>query len=371
MKVLHIATRHKYGGAERNLLHTIERERARGWDVSIAVGGDSDVSSIPAEVATHQLQQLERDLAPRHELGAVRELRRLIGRGAYDVVHTHQSKAGIVGRIAAVGVARQIVHTIHMPSFGPSYATAASVAFRAAERGVARRTDFFVAVGEELRRIYLAAGIGRDDRFSVIPSPLDIQAFADVRDNSASTADGPPLVVAAGTLEPRKRYELILRELAPLLRGDAARLVVAGRGPSERHLRALAEELGVTRNVEFLGFVQDLPSLMADARLLVHASAVEGVPQVVIQALAAGLPVVATEAEGLREVSAAPIAIGRRDGADLARAVCECLAARSVEAVSLEALTPWTVEEVNRRLARFHASLETAVADHRTRASTK
>lgn len=369
VKILHVATRHKHGGAERNLLHSIERERARGWDVELAVGRDSTPPSS-SDVLTHRLLKLERAILPHQDVAAVQELRRVIVRGGYDVIHTHQSKAGILGRLAAIGVAPQIVHTIHMPSFGPSYGPVRSTAFRTAERVIATRTDLFVAVGEELRRMYLRAGVGRREDFHLIRSPVDIAAFSYVRDRPVGRSE-QPLLLAVGTLEPRKRYDLVLRRLLTLLQDGGARLVIAGDGAGEPALRRLVDQLGVSPHVAFIGHANDLPDVMSRARLLVHASAVEGVPQVVIQALAAGLPVVATEAEGLREVPDVPITIARRDGADLEALVRRALSTRRPASIPLGALNPWTVREVDRELEQLHERIEEAASKRQARASTK
>src|SRR2546421_2639374 len=137
MRILHIATRHRRFGAERRLLHTIEYERRAGHDVELAVGPESDVSQVPADIPLHVVPSLVRSVRPYHDLAALRELRKLVDRG-FDIVHTHQSKAGVVGRLAARDRTKAIVHTVHMASFGPGYSRKDSAAFLAAERYCAR-----------------------------------------------------------------------------------------------------------------------------------------------------------------------------------------------------------------------------------------
>ena len=155
-------------------------------------------------------------------------------RVAYDVVHTHQSKAGILGRLAASGRARRVVHTVHMASFGNGYNPLASMAFRIAEKRASRRTDVTVFVGDELRAIYVDAGVCRAGDSVVIRSPIDITRLAEARGWTASQRldarrmHGLPadrsLIVWIGALSPRKRPVIAVRSLHPLL--------ASGEGPA-------------------------------------------------------------------------------------------------------------------------------------------
>ena len=121
LRILHITTRHRRGGAERNLRYTTELEVARGYDVHVAVGTDDFVDDFPPEVRRHPVDALVRDLSPVADMRATAELRELIRAHGYDVVHTHQSKAGVLGRLAAGTCSATVVHTAHMASFGPGY----------------------------------------------------------------------------------------------------------------------------------------------------------------------------------------------------------------------------------------------------------
>jgi glycosyltransferase involved in cell wall biosynthesis len=367
MRILHIATRHRRGGAERNLLHTALWEVRRGDEVHVAVGGDSLAAEIPSGITAHVVPQLVRPVSPAQDVAAYRRLRRLIRDGRFDIVHTHQSKAGVVGRLAARGSGAAIVHTIHMASFGPAYGSLASASFVAAERLCAGFTDRIVAVGTELRSMYLWAGVGRVDQYVIIRSPIDIARFAAVRGRSredvraAREAFGldlwHPLALAIASLEPRKRVDLVLTELAPRLRAGDLMLAVAGDGQQKTALVGLAARLGVGDAVRFLGHVEDVVTLMRSSDVLVHAATVEGVPQVVIQALAAGLPVVATEMVGLEEVVGPPIAVVPSSGRGLGDAVAGALRSPS-DLVPLDALEPWTEASVDAGLAAFHAELD-------------
>ena len=359
LKVLHVATRHRLGGAERNLVHTVDWELRQGHVVHVAIGGGSTVVDFPRDAVVHRIEPLSRAIRPSDDARALFELRRLTDAHRFDVVHSHQSKAGILARLAARGRARAIAHTIHMPSFGPGYGAVTSAAFLRAERLFARFTDLYAAVGAELADLYANARVGPRDRFHIVRSPIDIGEFAAAR-AAEGAADDESRAVAVGSLEPRKRFDLVIRCLADQLRRGDLSLAVAGDGPERKRLEALTHELGVDQRVRFLGYVEQPAQLIASAHVLVHASRMEGVPQVVIQALAAGTPVVATDAEGLREIAGAPIAIVDREGRGLAAAVALALASPPPP-IDLAALDPWRVEQVEDQLAAFDAHLRAVV----------
>ena len=366
MKVTHVVTRLGRGGTDNNVLHFVDWQRRHGHDPRLVVGEDSETTWVPSWLPVEVLPRLVREPEPVADLQALRSLRRLLARDAPDVVHTHQSKAGIVGRLAAVGRDALVVHTVHMASFGPSYGRS-SGAFRVGERVCARVTDLIVTVGEDLRRRYLQSGIGRPGQYLVVRSPVRLDAFLAVRGLDAADRGrireavgvpaATPVLLSVGFLEGRKRHDLVLERLRPLLASGRAHLVVAGDGDRRPGLERLAKEIGVGEAVRFLGHVDHVEELFAVADLLVHTSAVEGVPQVVLQALAAGVPVVATETEGLSEVEGASVRVVDRSGAGLPEAVAETLV-RPPAPVGPERLADWSDEAVERQIAALHERME-------------
>jgi glycosyltransferase involved in cell wall biosynthesis len=292
---------------------------------------------------------------------------RLLDETHFDVVHTHESKAGIIGRLAARNRVPAVVHSVHISSFGPSFRWPVSKAFLMAERLCARYTDLFITVGTELRDMYVAEGLGSLDAYTVARSPVNVEAFYEVRGwneerrrRARAEFDLPPhgdLVIAVGNLEKRKRQHLLISQLAPMLANRDAYLVLAGGGRERPTLEALARELEVADRVLFLGHVPRVQRLFGVAKALVHASTREGVPQVVVQALAAGLPVVATEVEGLREIPGAPVDIAPRSGAGLRTRVTCALDTSRPERLPFEAFSPWTEVAIEAQIEAFHDRL--------------
>jgi glycosyltransferase involved in cell wall biosynthesis len=366
MRIVHVITRLGGGGTERNLAHFADWQRARGHEVLVVTGPDPDTSVLPVGVALAVVPDLVREVALGQDLRARRQLRDLLLETGCEVLHTHQSKAGILGRLASPAGERLVVHTVHMPSFGPSYGRR-SPAFRAAEILCARRTDLLVTVGEELRDLYLAAGIGSPSQYRVLHSPIDIDTFAAVRGASpdqrqtARTRLGLdpdlPTVIAVGALEARKRHDLAIDELQPLLRNRQLQLVIAGDGPERAALEQRAAARGVAERTHLVGRLQDVDTAFRAADVLVHTSTTEGVPQVVLQSLAAGVPVVTTAVPGIAELGSA--AVTELDGAahGLARRVLDLLADPPAPC-DLATLQPWRREAVEEGIDRLHADID-------------
>jgi glycosyltransferase involved in cell wall biosynthesis len=362
-RVLHVTTRHRRGGAERNIAHFIAWELANGYEVDVLVGRDSDAGGLPRGARVRRVSTLVREVDPLHDARAWRTLRSIVADGGYHLVHTHLSKAGILGRVAGRGRATRIVHTVHMASFGPGYGATASWIFRAAERHCAGFTDAMVYVGDGLRERYLANGVGRADTSRVIHSPIEVDRFLEsrawgvearqaIREELSIDVD-VPLVVAIGSLEPRKRHHLLVEALRPMLAAGDVSLAIAGDGPERADLERTAARLGVAGRVHLLGHLADPVPLVAAADVLALTSTVEGVPQVVLQALAAGRPVVATDVPGLREIPEAPITTVPAEGAGIREAVVTRLAEPG-PTVEPAAFAPWTCPEIDEKIRALH-----------------
>jgi glycosyltransferase involved in cell wall biosynthesis len=372
MRILHVLTRYLRGGSEGNIKRSIHWEVSQGHTAAVALGaGASDseaLADLHALCAVYDVPGLLPHVHPLQDSRAFKHLNQIIRRGPFDVVCTHQSKAGILGRAAAAGTGAVVVHSVHMPSFGRGYRPSDSAIFWCAERYCARLTDWYLFVGEELRRQYVRAGLARPERTRVVRSPIDIDRFASARDYdgdlrtqlraSLGLRREGVVLIAIGALEPRKRHDLLIRRLSPLLTSGHAQLVIAGDGPMATDLRRSASTLGAPDAVRLVGHVTDVETLLAAADVFVHSSRVEGVPQVVIQALAAGLPVVATDVCGLREVPGADVSIVPGDGHGFAGAVKRVLSRPAPrQPISLGALADWRPESGAAQVTAFYDRL--------------
>jgi glycosyltransferase involved in cell wall biosynthesis len=223
-------------------------------------------------------------------------LQRLVGRA--DVIHVHSSKAGFIGRLASF--LRQRSQACLFTPHGWSFWAAEGLESRfyvRLERMAAHWCRTIVALSADERDAGLAERIGRPEQYRVIPNGVRLERFALPR----SPVRGRILMV--GRLAPPKRPDLALRALASVRESvPAAELHVVGDGPLRGQAEALTAELGLNGAVRFLGNRDDVPELLAQAECALLASDYEGCPLAVVEAMAAGVPVVATDAGGTGEL---------------------------------------------------------------------
>ena len=233
-----------------------------------------------------------------------------------DIVHTHTAKAGAVGRIAAAlaGVPVRI-HTFHGHVLGGSYFSATrTAAYRFVEQVLARLTHRFVALSEgQVNELADTHGVAPRERFTTIPLGLDLEAFVTVDRRSARASllrelgvrDERPLVAIVGRVVPVKNHALLFRACALLRRqGRPVRVLVVGGGEHEwlAGLQDVVRRLGLDRDVHWLGWRSDVATLQAASDVLALPSHDEGTPVAIIEALAAGTPVVARAVGGVPEM---------------------------------------------------------------------
>ena len=309
-RVTLVVTRLNVGGAARQirLLHAGLAER--GFEPFVVSGregareGRLAVDGPNAAV----IPSLVREMRPLDDVRAFRSIERLLREQRPSVVHTHLAKAGTLGRVAARRSGSPVlVHTFHGHVLRGYFSPAVSRVYLEVERRLASRTDALVAVSQHVRDELLELGIGRPERWRVIPVGIELEAYADTGSMEAARArfDLPatgPLIGVVGRLVPIKDLETFLRTAARIAAShpDAA-FVVAGDGELRRALEARARSLLGDR-VWFLGWVQDLPALYAALDVVVLTSRNEGTPVSLIEAGAAGRPVVATRVGGVSEV---------------------------------------------------------------------
>jgi glycosyltransferase involved in cell wall biosynthesis len=296
----------------------------------------------------------------------VRWFRRL----APDIVHTHMAKAGMLGRLAGrlAGVPR-LVHTFHGHVLEGYFSPGVTRCFLGMERALARRTDRIVVVSPRIRQAILGMGIGQPDRVEAIPLGLDLQRFTSSRvDGQALRAglglpSGAPVLAVVGRLVPIKDHATLFAALARL--APRVHLLVIGDGPEGPRLAGLAQDLALSDRVHFLGWRHDLEAIVGGVDVVICCSRNEGTPVALIEAMAAGVPVVATDVGGVADV-VQPGRTGRlvppRDPAALAEAIQGVLdrpeqaAAQAAEARAL-VLERHTAKALVGRMEEFYLRL--------------
>jgi glycosyltransferase involved in cell wall biosynthesis len=316
MNIVHAIARLNVGGAALSVLELAAGQQRRGHDVLVVAGtippGERSMEYVADEldVPYLHLPVLQRELAPGSDAAAIRTLRRVIRERHATVLHTHTAKAGATGRLAALSAGRArpgaVVHTYHGHVLSGYFNPGRERAFRLLERMLAYSTDALVAVSDEVRDDLVRLHIARAGKFTVIPYGFDLDTR--VAGSSANRGrirselgidDGAFVIGWAGRLTAIKRPLDLIRVTAGV---PEATLVLVGDGEDRPAVEALAGELGITDRVRFLGYRDDLGALYSAFDVFLLTSANEGAPVVVIEALAAGVPVVATDAGGTASV---------------------------------------------------------------------
>lgn len=308
MRVHHVITRLILGGAQENTVLTCEGLHRRGHDVTLvtgpALGTEGELLSR-ARAGGYRvivLDDLCREISPGKDGRAYREIRRIIRAEKPEVVHTHSSKAGIVGRRAAWKEnVPAVFHTIHGLPFHEYQGWFAHRFYRFCERRAAKWCHRLVCVGEVMRGTALAAGVGFPEQYSVVQSGMDVDAFVRPRDrNAARERWGIPadarVVGVLSRLAPLKGHDDLL-EIA-----EDVHLLFVGDGELRAPLEAAAARKNLPLTVTGMIDPDQIPEALAAMDVLVHPSYREGLPRAAVQGLLAGLPVVAHDCDGAREV---------------------------------------------------------------------
>jgi glycosyltransferase involved in cell wall biosynthesis len=345
-RVAHIITRLILGGAQENTLYTVIGQQ-RDYDVTLIIGVDDGTEgtlrdrAAAANVRLVVVPALVRPIQPLTDLRALVALVRLLRKGRFDVVHTHSSKAGILGRIAArIAGVPVVVHTLHSLVFHEYQAAWKNSVYIWFKRRCAPITDLLISVNERTTRGALEAGIGRPDQYLTIYSGIELDRFLTVRDR-LSAADAKqrlgipadaPVTGKIARLFPLKGHEQFLSAAAEIARlNPAAWFLVVGDGPLRAELEEKVAALGLRDRTVFTGRVppDDVPECIQAMDVVVHTSLREGIARVLPQAGAVGKPVVTFDLDGGPEVVKDAVSgylVPALDTSALAKRVVELLA---------------------------------------------
>jgi glycosyltransferase involved in cell wall biosynthesis len=395
MRIVHVITRLYRAGAEENTLASCRAQAANGHEVHLVHGRDFDPAhegEIGRHVQLHCVSSLVHPLDPRHDLRATIDLTRLFRELAPDIVHTHQSKAGILGRIAARWAqVPHLVHGVHILPFVNTDPLRRAV-YLAAEKLAARGTDAFIDVSAGMRDLCVAHRIGRPDTHHVVHSGFRLAQFREARPvpdwrrllRLAPHMPKPPILLMMAAFEPRKRHAEFIEVLPRITaRFPDLRLILVGDGPCRAAVDAKIAALGLDGHVIRTGYRRDPERLVALADLCLLTSSREGLPRVILQYLAAGKPCVTSDLPGLDEV----IEDGRNaiiaPPGDMA-ATADCIAdllgdparrAALAAAAAETDLSSWDVDLMCDRIEAIYAKLaaeaapQSAVAKPKVRAA--
>jgi glycosyltransferase involved in cell wall biosynthesis len=320
-KVVHIITRLDRGGSAQNtLLAAIGHDRTRFEPMVVAgragrwndQGGDEATDECcrrleSAGIRCLLIATLTREIHPGKDLATLRTLVSLLRRERPAIVHTHTSKAGVLGRLAAwIAGVPVIIHTPHGHVFYGHFNRLTSWLFLQIERALAGITTHMIALTETERDEHLARRVGRPDRFSAVPSGIDLDRFRSVAGlfgRRPPELGCPPDAIVAGSvgwLTEVKGHRFLIEALARLKPSHPRlHVLIVGSGALRDAYAALAKRLGVAEAVHLVGERQDVPDCLAAMDLFILPSLNEGMGRALVEAMTAGRPVIATRVGGV------------------------------------------------------------------------
>jgi glycosyltransferase involved in cell wall biosynthesis len=315
VKVLRLFSRLNIGGPSFHVIHLASGLSPLGYETLLVVGRESGREGNLLDLASErgvevlQMESLGREVRLLQDARTLVELIRLLRRFRPDIVHTHTAKAGLVGRLAArlAGVP-VILHTYHGHVLRGYFGPAKTLVFRQLERFLGRASHAVIAVSQAVERDLLQLGVVRPGKIRVIPLGLELRPLAGELPRGAlrgpaGVPDDAALVGIVGRLVPIKDVPTFLRAAGRVVEtAPSVYFAVVGDGDERAALEAQARELGLSERVHFHGWQRDMRSVYGDLDLVVNCSRNEGTPVALIEALAAGRPVVATRVGGTPDV---------------------------------------------------------------------
>lgn len=313
MRLLWLIDSLTLGGAESLTASFAGEARRRGWELTVAFLKRLGDNAYEDAVRRTGVPVVHLEAKNLRDFRAYLRLRRLLRSEGFDVVHAHLAYASIWGACAASGAGVPLVATLHAAPERVGALSREGLRQKLLVALLARRAARVVAVSEALARTWIDRGLPAES-IEVIHNGIDLSDFAPAsrdRDDLRRELDLPlnaPVLTTVTALRPGKGLEDLLDAFARLLRErPQAVLVVAGDGPLGESLELEARELGLGDSVRWLGLRRDVPRILAASDVFVLPSRWDAFPTAVLEAMAAGVPVVATRTGGIPEMVESPV----------------------------------------------------------------
>lgn len=314
IRILHVQLFPMLSGVQRVSLEELRRLDPEVYDRHLLTCDPGPLSEAAAElgVTCHHEPRLKRSISPWNDFRVYQRLRDLMRREEFDIVHTHSSKTGVLGRMAAAAADIPcVVHTVHGFAFPAARLKAVRHLYQWAETRCGRVTDALVCLNSEDQQISVEQLEIPAERIEVIANGVDTDAFRPIEDLEARIAQRAqrlpgnperPVVMMVGRLWKQKQPEAFVAAAIDLIQqGSDAQFYLAGDGNLRPQLEESIEAAGVADRVHLLGWRDDVSALLPLADVMVLPSLWEGMPIVLLEAHSCGVPIVASDIPGNRD----------------------------------------------------------------------
>ncbi|HJO92087.1 MAG TPA: glycosyltransferase family 4 protein [Victivallales bacterium] len=320
LKICHIITRMIIGGAQENTLLSVVGLIEKGHDVTLVTGPTSGPEGKllyenylvqKYNIKIVEIRSLARNINPLKDLKAYFNIKKYLKKNQFDVVHTHSSKAGIIGRYAAYTVkVPYIVHTIHGQAFHRNETKIKNFLYQRLEKWSAGKCNKIYAVAQAMIDQCIEKNIAKPDKYKLIYSGMDLGPFLKHSENTVlkqklKIPENSPVIGTVARLFPLKGYDYLIDVVSKIVKQiPELRVVIVGDGILKDELEKQISDLGVSENFIFAGLINpnEIPEYINVMDVLLHLSLREGLPRAVVQALASGKPAIGFNLDGTPEV---------------------------------------------------------------------
>jgi glycosyltransferase involved in cell wall biosynthesis len=311
LRVIHLITQLELGGAQQNTLYTVKHLDPSLFEPHLicGVGGILDDEARALQIPVHFCRSLVREVRPWSDWNAYQEIRNLLRRLKPDIIHTHSSKAGILGRLAGVvAEVPTIVHTYHGFGFHRNQPKLLFHSYGAAEKFACRKTDHLIFVSNGNWNTARELGLLQNCSASLIRSGVKIEELVDNQNhgvfrNKLKIPSSAKLIGMISCLKPQKDPVTFVHAADIVTRKNpSTHFVLTGDGVLRPRVAKEIAKMKYPERFHLLGWTRNVPEILADLDLVVLTSLWEGLPRIIPEAAISGVPMIASNIEGNREV---------------------------------------------------------------------
>lgn len=299
MKILYVITRSTWGGAQAHLYELIKDRVSKKDDVFLLVGEDGELANRVRKINSVNVKidkMLVRQLSPVKDLISIYKMRLYIKRINPDIVHLHSSKAGAIGRIAAVGLPCKVIFTAHGWAFTEGIGKVKRNIYIFIEKNLAKYTDKIICVSEyDYKLAEKEKVIKKGINAKVIQNGVE-----EISDMSNTKGNITPVITMTARFDTQKNQSLLLEALSKVEIPFVVNLI--GDGPLRAKCEEIVKNSGMEEKVNFLGFQRDVTSFLKETDIFALISNYEGLPISIIEAMSCSLPIIASRVGGIPEL---------------------------------------------------------------------
>ncbi|MCL2144954.1 MAG: glycosyltransferase family 4 protein [Endomicrobia bacterium] len=310
LKICFIVTKLELGGAQKVALYTAEHINGDEFKEFFITGKGGILDNAAAEkFRIYRLSNFVREISPLKDLKALRHIYGILKTEKPDVVHTHSSKAGILGRIAAklAGI-KIIVHTVHGYSFNETQNFFKKYLYACLEKFCSLFSDKLIAVAKEDIKKGIKYKIAKESKFELIRAGINTDHYKNYTPdknfkNALGISESTKVVTTIGPFKPQKNLKDFIKaaDIVGKKNNDIV-FLAAGDGEQRKELENLISELGLKEKILLLGWRNDIAELLYASDIFVMTSLWEGLPCTILEAMCCGKPVIANAVDGVKEI---------------------------------------------------------------------